>query len=857
MMKSAVKAFSLLCLFTLLFHSKAYAAENVPQAVLDLRNSVVRVVCNSTDGEFTGTGFAVGEKEPVRYIVTNYHVIEENPDDLYILRSDGQKVKASVAAQLPSSDLCVLELADALYNIPPVTINDEDTVDAREAIYTLGFPGAADYLSDTLPSAPGDVTITDGIISSVKQLTLVEGGSAVKLFQIDAAINSGNSGGPLVDRDGHVLGVNSYGVLESQNINASISILELTSVLHEHGIAYLSSTGATTLPKWVPFVVPLVLEFLGACITLAVLLRPNGKRTAAGAKKGVPLDAYLAQWGGKLPEAMALHVLRPAIEELGRMHADGVNYLHVCPENILVSYTNQALLRPLKNTRNMALHNGFSAPEQYQMARIGAWSDVYTLSAVLYTMLSGTKLPSAIERQVHDIPVGESLAQAGVSPQLIAVLEKGLSLPANERPQNAVAFLSALGIEANRAIATEQPEVIQPNRPMGTSLVLQAEKGKSLKKRRFWLRLSLAVLVPVLLVGGVCLYAITQYNTAVAFVNRTEYKKAASILVYFPDFFANTKQLRPYAEAGALLQNKEYDKAQAVYRQLGGYLDSKDKIREVTYLEAQNLLNNKKYSDAIKLFQSLGTYRDSMSQTAEATYQYVLFLIEEEDYTGADYYITTLETANNADAQVLRSELDYQRAIYYYNNGQYMDAMALLSDIPDYKDAQSYYDAALDAAYQKAADDYSAGLYMSAEFIFEKLGDYYSSKDYLLLIKAHQEIYSLGIDSLRSLYHSLVILGDFEDTLKISRDPVFTFIRLEGSWKNSKGNYFSLKKDGNVVYNNMPWHTGKYFKLQRNIYFVSNDKKNWKKTYSFSFSSDTVLKIYCYKDKKTLTLYKQ
>lgn len=222
----------------------ALMAGDVPQSVLDVRNSVVRVVCYATDDHvngdmYMGSGFAIGQGEPVQYFVTNYHVIRPNEKDVYILRGEDDLVKATVACKVEQSDLCVLEVGTPINGIPPVTICDSEA-NVGEAIYALGFPGAADALSDNFSGNPEDVTITNGIVSAVKNLTLVENAPSIRLLQINAAISPGNSGGPLVNEQGDVLGIDTYTVTDSQNINGAIASTVLGGILQQQGFAYIS-----------------------------------------------------------------------------------------------------------------------------------------------------------------------------------------------------------------------------------------------------------------------------------------------------------------------------------------------------------------------------------------------------------------------------------------------------------------------------------------------------------------------------------------------------------------------------------------------------------------------------------------
>lgn len=204
----------------------------------ELRNSVVRILCYGTDGMYTGTGFAVGKAEPVRYIVTNYHVVEPNLNGVSILLSKEDQINAKVIAFDKVKDIAVLELEQDLYKRPPMELATSDSVKASQEVYALGFPGDADLIDDTPSGEPDDVTITSGIISKIS----TQGGR--EIFQVDVDINPGNSGGPLVNEMGQVVGINTFGVTTASGINGAVQIDELIPILESRGIEYLTASSS-------------------------------------------------------------------------------------------------------------------------------------------------------------------------------------------------------------------------------------------------------------------------------------------------------------------------------------------------------------------------------------------------------------------------------------------------------------------------------------------------------------------------------------------------------------------------------------------------------------------------------------
>lgn len=273
------KSLILLAMF-LLFSSSAPAfAES--RSIDELRNSVVRIICYGADGEtYIGTGFAVGKTEPVRHIVTNFHVVEPNLDGVAILLSKEDQIKASVIAFDKVKDIAVLELSQDLYQRPPMELGDSDQVKPSQGVYALGFPGDADLIDDTPSGDPDDVTITKGIISK----SSIQGGRGI--FQIDVSINPGNSGGPLLNEQGQVIGINTFVVTSASGISGAVKIDELFPILESRGIEYLtasnSDSGSTKL-WWVLVIAVIGLILLIMVIVFVVILiKKQGKKARGG-----------------------------------------------------------------------------------------------------------------------------------------------------------------------------------------------------------------------------------------------------------------------------------------------------------------------------------------------------------------------------------------------------------------------------------------------------------------------------------------------------------------------------------------------------------------------------------------------
>jgi S1-C subfamily serine protease len=139
-------------------------------------------------------------------------------------------------------DLALLKVTNGTGAYPALTLADHNTISAGATIFTIGYPGLAN--SETLFSdkASTIATITKGSISAVKPSS----NDLFKIIQIDATISSGNSGGPIINTDGKVIGISTYGIssnVSEKDYNAGISVEELKKFLNEKNIT--NNTGTT------------------------------------------------------------------------------------------------------------------------------------------------------------------------------------------------------------------------------------------------------------------------------------------------------------------------------------------------------------------------------------------------------------------------------------------------------------------------------------------------------------------------------------------------------------------------------------------------------------------------------------
>jgi putative serine protease PepD len=158
--------------------------------------SVVTIRVGGAGLSAVGSGFVVSDDG---YLITNDHVVAEGSGTPTIVFNDGSTAAGKIVGQDPESDLAVIKVSRT--GLPPVEFGDSDAIAVGDPVLAFGSPLA---LANT---------VTSGIVSALDR-TIQSGapGEPVRYYaaiQTDAAVNQGNSGGPLVDAAGRVVGVNS------------------------------------------------------------------------------------------------------------------------------------------------------------------------------------------------------------------------------------------------------------------------------------------------------------------------------------------------------------------------------------------------------------------------------------------------------------------------------------------------------------------------------------------------------------------------------------------------------------------------------------------------------------------------
>lgn len=155
---------------------------------------------------------------------------------------------------------------------------------------------------------------------------------------------------------------------------------------------------------------------------------------------GPTLQEYEKEHKGKISEKQAEILLEPVINALAYIHSIGIVHCDISPDNLIFNKEGQLKLidfgaakNKKKEKEEQYCKGGYTAPEQYlEKEFVGPWGDVYSLCAVWYEMLTGIKVPPAVERLQKDRLKNMTMASE-VSEQTNNILKKGLSLEIQKR----------------------------------------------------------------------------------------------------------------------------------------------------------------------------------------------------------------------------------------------------------------------------------------------------------------------------------------------------------------------------------------------------------------------------------------
>ena len=193
---------------TIASSSSATETTDLAAIVKVVQPSVVTVLVDSAQSSALGSGVVVSSDG---LVLTNNHVIAANNGTVSVRLSSGRTVPAKVVATDTTHDLALVQ-ATGLSGLTPVTFGTNASVAVGDTVLAFGAPLGLEN------------TVTSGIVSALNRSVDTGTEKLTGLFQTDAAINEGNSGGALVDTSGHVVGINVAIATASQTDSGSIGV---------------------------------------------------------------------------------------------------------------------------------------------------------------------------------------------------------------------------------------------------------------------------------------------------------------------------------------------------------------------------------------------------------------------------------------------------------------------------------------------------------------------------------------------------------------------------------------------------------------------------------------------------------
>lgn len=260
--------------------------------VYDLNNNLL-----GEEGLAAGTAFFVGNGKEAQYLVTCAHCVDNYYNNgqgemisgelngtavklhasLELKFDENTSVQATLVEYDAVRDIALLKIEKPTTLRKPLKIKEPTERMVGDTVYAIGFPYTSDERITIIKYDVDNMTSTKGSISRL----ITEAGSGVREVQIDAEITHGNSGGPLIDEKGNVIGVCANGDTFTSGEKAmyAVSMVEVIEMLKRHNVKY---TMASSFPVVLVVVLGVVIVLL--VVLLVVLLTGKGGKVSRGGK---------------------------------------------------------------------------------------------------------------------------------------------------------------------------------------------------------------------------------------------------------------------------------------------------------------------------------------------------------------------------------------------------------------------------------------------------------------------------------------------------------------------------------------------------------------------------------------------
>ncbi len=290
----------------------------------EARDSVVLITANfskyvDADGKeyadilSRSSGFAIGKPgEPISHIVTNAHSVTDavgnraDSVNVYFSAAANKYMTAQIYKLDTTRDLCVLRLPETTTERRAMVLCQSKDIDIDGEYAALGYPAVAEKDNDFIAYDQKDIVITKG---GIAKQTMNSNG--VNVYMIDIAISEGNSGGPLVNSKGEVVGINTYYTSSKADIlstgvdasaNYAVTIDELVRMINREDVPYVLSTEVnnSNIIMIIIIAAAVVVIAAGVVVLIAVMKKKKAPAAAATGTQNSPVGAVIVCERGAL-----------------------------------------------------------------------------------------------------------------------------------------------------------------------------------------------------------------------------------------------------------------------------------------------------------------------------------------------------------------------------------------------------------------------------------------------------------------------------------------------------------------------------------------------------------------------------
>lgn len=272
---------------------------------------------------------------------------------------------------------------------------------------------------------------------------------------------------------------------------------------------------------------------------------------------GIRISSYIKK-NGHISAAETLRMMEPVIRSLARVHVTGYLHKDISANNIMITADKKLVLidfgaaRTIEHndvTMTVAVKRGFSPEEQYRSkGRLGPWSDIYSLCATMYYMITGIIPAESVERVIADdvIPLAD-MQNTGIAPDIASAIDKGMAVMAADRYQNVRELYAELYPEY------ELPDIVQfdivsediessgnniagkneRNDTVISNTTLRKELDRLFVREKLWHRMRTVKNAAIILVIAVFLIAVT-YSVINSGAGSNEVQPTVSVYTSVP-----------------------------------------------------------------------------------------------------------------------------------------------------------------------------------------------------------------------------------------------------------------------------------------------------------------------------------